>query len=171
MRSDIVLRAAVPVDAAAIAAIYAPYVTGSATSFEDVAPTAATVTTRMMDTPRLPWLVAIDGDAVVGYAYAGLHRSRAAYRWSADVSVYLAVSHCRSGLGTALYERLLPELRSLGYVSAYAGIALPNPASERSSRAPGHCRTTDRSDRHLAAPAARVSRGSFVGVGVDWFRE
>jgi L-amino acid N-acyltransferase YncA len=116
-------------DAASIAAVYAPYVTDSVASFETVAPDAAELARRMTTEPRLPWFVACRDDAVVGYAYAAAHRSRAAYRWSVDCSVYLAAEERGAGTGRALYERLLPELRALGHVTAFAGIALPNPAS------------------------------------------
>jgi L-amino acid N-acyltransferase YncA len=116
-------------DAAGIAAVYRPYVTDSVASFETVAPDAAEFARRMTAAPRLPWFVACRDDAVVGYAYAGRHRTRAAYRWSVDCSVYLAAGERGAGTGRALYERLLPELRELGLVTAFAGIALPNPAS------------------------------------------
>src|SRR5579875_1765070 len=125
------LRAARPADAAAIAAIYAPYVTGTAISFEEVPPSVGVIAARMTASPRLPWWVAVDGGTVAGFAYAAPHRSRAAYRWSVEVSVYLAPSYRGRGLGMALYRRLLPEVRGLGYVSAYVGITLPNPASVR----------------------------------------
>ena len=116
-------------DAAAIAAVYRPYVTDSVASFETSPPDAAELALRMTGEPRLPWFVACRDGAVVGYAYAGQHRTRAAYRWSVDCSVYLAADERGAGTGRALYERLLPELRGLGYVTAFAGIALPNPAS------------------------------------------
>jgi phosphinothricin acetyltransferase len=121
-----VIRAAVPGDAAAVAAVYAPYVLDTCVSFEEAAPTAAEMGGRMAT--GLPWLVA-DLDGVCGFAYASPHRSRAAYRWSVDVSVYLAPAACGRGLGRALYGKLLPLLTGLGYVSAYAGITLPNAAS------------------------------------------
>ena len=66
---------------------------------------------------------------MVGYAYGARHRARAAYRWSVDCSVYLTAGERGAGTGRALYRRLLPELATLGYVTAFAGIALPNPAS------------------------------------------
>lgn len=127
----VTVRAAGPADAAAIAAIYAPYVSGTAISFEDTPPSTEQVAARMTQSPRLPWWVALEADTVVGYAYAAPHRLRAAYRWSVEVSVYLASSRRSRGLGRALYHQLLADVRDLGYVSAYAGIALPNPSSVR----------------------------------------
>ena len=123
------VRAATPDDAHAIAAVYAPYVTDGVASFEAAPPSAAEFAQRMDAPPRLPWLVAAADGAVVGFAYASKHRTRAAYRWSVDVSVYLAAQARGRGIGRALYARLLPEVRALGYVSAFAGITLPNPAS------------------------------------------
>jgi phosphinothricin acetyltransferase len=115
--------------AASIAAVYAPYVEGTVASFEEVPPDEAEMVGRMLDQPRLPWLVATRDDEVVGYAYASRHRARRAYRWSVEVSVYLRASEQGRGTGRALYAELLDVVRSLGYVHAYAGITLPNAAS------------------------------------------
>ncbi len=64
-----------------------------------------------------------------GYAYASLHRARPAYRWSADCSIYLAGQEQGRGTGRLLYRRLFADLIDLGYVSAFAGVALPNEGS------------------------------------------
>jgi phosphinothricin acetyltransferase len=127
--SPIGIRPADVGDAAGIAAVYRPYVTGSVASFETEPPDAAELARRMVGAPRLPWFVACRDDAVVGYAYAAAHGSRAAYRWSVDCSVYLVAGEPGTGTGRALYDRLLPAVTELGYVTAFAGIALPNPAS------------------------------------------
>jgi phosphinothricin acetyltransferase len=66
---------------------------------------------------------------VVGYAYAGRHRSRGTYQWSVEVSVYVAENQHRRGVGRALYTSLVECLRLQGFFHAYAGITLPNPAS------------------------------------------
>ncbi len=123
------IRPATGADAAAIAAVYRPYVTDSVISFETEPPDAAEMARRMAARPAKPWLVAERDQAVVGYAYASAHRERAAYRWAADVSVYLAAAERSRGTGRALYAQLFELLKDLGYVAAYAGIALPNPAS------------------------------------------
>ncbi len=115
------------------AEVYAPYVTGTAISFEEMPPDAAEIRRRM----DLPWLVALDHDVVVGFCSATRHRSRPAYRWAVDCSVYVAQSHQRKGLARALYARLLEELRARGYVHAFAGIALPNDASVQLHEAVG----------------------------------
>ncbi|MCW2776942.1 MAG: Phosphinothricin N-acetyltransferase [Frankiales bacterium] len=123
------VRPARPADATAIAAVYGPHVTGSVASFEGEPPDAAEVARRMAFRPRLPWLVAERDAVVVGFADASPHRSRAAYRWSVDTSVYLTAQERGRGTGRALYDVLLPLLRDLGLVTAHAAIALPNPAS------------------------------------------
>ncbi len=117
-------------DAAACARIYAPHVQASPTSFEEVPPSVEEVATRIRRTTAThPWLVAEADGEVVGYAYACRHRERPAYRWSADVSVYVADGRQREGVGRRLYEALLERLRHQGYRTACAGITLPNEAS------------------------------------------
>ena len=127
-------------DAATVAEIYRPSVESSLATFEEVSPDAATVAARMRVTmARTPWLVALDPGSVevVGYAYAGSHHERAGYRWSVNISVYVRMDAHGRGIGRALYDRLLDLLRRQGFVNAYAGIALPNPASEALHRAIG----------------------------------
>jgi phosphinothricin acetyltransferase len=127
---DIEYRLATAEDAAAIAAIYAPYVRDTIISFETDAPDAAEIAVRIERIGRqYPWLVASADGRVVGYAYACENRSRLAYRWSVDVAVYLDPSAQRKGIGSELYRRLFALLRAQGYVNAFAGISLPNAAS------------------------------------------
>ena len=117
-------------DAEAVAAIYEPFVTDTPISFEDVAPTAAEMAGRIERlTETHAWLVAEDGDEILGYAYGCPHRERAAYQWATEVSVYVDPRHHRRGAGRALYEALFPRLGERGYRLALAGIALPNDAS------------------------------------------
>jgi phosphinothricin acetyltransferase len=78
---------------------------------------------------QYPWLVEERDGAVVGYAYAGQHRVRAAYQWAVDVAVYIDERHRRTGVGRALYTSLFGMLVKQGYYNAYAGITLPNPGS------------------------------------------
>ena len=119
-------------DAAACAAIYAPLVEASVVSFEERAPGPAELAARIAGIQAThPWLVAEDEDEVVGYAYGCPHRSRAAYRWTAEVSVYVADAQRRRGHGRALYEALLGRLRRQRFQLAVAGITLPNDASVR----------------------------------------
>jgi phosphinothricin acetyltransferase len=117
-------------DAPACAAIYRPFVTDSATSFDEDPPSDAEFAEkiRRLSTTH-PFLVAVADGAVAGYAYAGPYRERVAYRWSAEVSVYIHPDHQGRGAGRALYARLLESLRRQGFRVAIAGITLPNEAS------------------------------------------
>jgi L-amino acid N-acyltransferase YncA len=125
-------------DAAMIAAIYAPYVLGTAVSFETEPPTEAAMAQRITQTlETYPWLVANYGGETVGFAYAGKHRERPAYRWSVDVTIYVSSTMRRSGVGRALYLPLLEALRRQGFRSAFAEIVLPNPGSVRFHEAAG----------------------------------
>ncbi|MBU4337047.1 MAG: GNAT family N-acetyltransferase [Actinobacteria bacterium] len=128
-----VVRDATPQDATAIAAIYAPYVTGTAISFEDEPPSAATMAARIAQAQaRYAYLVltpADDPTAVVGYAYAGPFAARPAYRWSAEASVYVSADARGRGAGRALYDVLIPRLVARGYRRLLAGITVPNDAS------------------------------------------
>ncbi|NNE52448.1 MAG: N-acetyltransferase [Sulfitobacter sp.] len=124
------IRPAKPSDARAIAAIYAPIIERTVISFEEVAPSAEDMVKRISDLqPDYPYLVAEQNGTVVGYAYGSPHRSRSAYRYSADVTVYVAEDARRTGTGRMLYHYLLLALKERGMHRAYAGIALPNPAS------------------------------------------
>jgi phosphinothricin acetyltransferase len=99
-------------------------------SFETEPPSALTMAERIDATQRRhPWLVATAGDEVTGYAYASDHRPRDAYRWSVDVTAYVAEAARGKGVGRRLYNSLIPMLRAQGFRGAFAGIALPNDAS------------------------------------------
>ncbi|HEX2153334.1 MAG TPA: GNAT family N-acetyltransferase [Acidimicrobiia bacterium] len=125
-------------DAAAVAAIYRPIVEETHSSFEDTPPGPTEMERSMAATlERTPWLVAESDREAVGYAYAAAHRERPAYRWSVDISVYVAPTERRHGVGGLLYGELLSILRRQGFVNAYAGVALPNPASEALHRSVG----------------------------------
>lgn len=124
------VRPATPDDAADIAAIYAPYVGGTAISFETKAPDAAEMARRMAAADDLyPWLVACDEEGVQGYAYACAFRERPAYRFSVETSVYVTDGSVRRGVGTSLYAALFPVLEAQGFTQAIAAITLPSPSS------------------------------------------
>jgi L-amino acid N-acyltransferase YncA len=131
MAVGVAVRMAGAGDAAALAAIYRPYVSDAVTSFEIDPPGAAEMARRIEVVLAVaPWLVALDdtGDPI-GYAYASRHAERAAYQWSVDVTVYIRQGSHRRGVGRALYAALFPLLRLQGVYVAHAGITLPNPAS------------------------------------------
>lgn len=125
------IRTAVPErDAAACVAIYAPHVEAGATSFEEAPPSPAEFAERIADlAATYPWLVAEHDGDLVGFAYACPHRSRPAYRWAVEVSVYVGTDQHRRGHGRALYAELVERLRRQRFQVACAGITLPNEAS------------------------------------------
>ena len=124
------LRPATPADAEACRVIYAPYVTDSWVSFEEVVPTVDEMAARIADYGVSHcWLIAEVEGQVAGYAYSSQHRTRGAYKTSCDVAVYVDPAFARRGVGRALYIALLPSLKAKGYHAAFGGIALPNAAS------------------------------------------
>lgn len=124
------IRPARPTDAAAIAAMYAPYVMDTAISFETTPPDTAEMSRRLTACVAThPWLVADDGGRIAGYAYAGRYSGRAACDWSAEVTAYLHPDYHRRGLGTRLHQTLFEILRRQGYHALFALITLPNAAS------------------------------------------
>jgi len=126
------IRLAEQRDAEAIAAIYRPFVEVTAISFEVTPPDRAEIARRVEETGRThPWLVCDVDDHVVAYAYASAHRTRSAYQWSVDTSVYVDPRYQRRGIGRGLYTSLFGILAAHGFRNAFAGIALPNPASVR----------------------------------------
>jgi L-amino acid N-acyltransferase YncA len=132
------VRDAVPDDAPACAAIYAPYVTDTAITFEIDPPSAPEMSARIAAAQKThAWLVLEDAGEVIGYAYGGPFKTRAAYRWSCEVSVYLELGRRRTGGGRALYSALLERLAERGFRTAVAGMTLPNEASVGLHRAMG----------------------------------
>jgi phosphinothricin acetyltransferase len=125
------LRAATADDAAAIAALYAPYVEGSIISFETEAPDAGAMRGRIEAGGDLyPWLAAVDdADGLVGYAYASAFRPRPAYRYTVETTVYVRQGLHGRGIGRFLYAPLLAILEAQGFTQAFGAITLPNPAS------------------------------------------
>ena len=117
-------------DADAVQAIYATYVTDSVVSFESDPPTRREMLERMLKVQsRFPFLVFEEGGEVIGYSYAYSHHERVCYRWSVDVTVYVARGHHRNGVGRQLYSLLIPLIKELGYYNAFAGVTLPNAGS------------------------------------------
>ena len=124
-----IVRAARPDDAAAIAAIYAPHVTSGTVSFETEAPDARAMRSRMAGSDGFyPWLVAtnLDEDGVLAYAYASRFRDRPAYRYVVETSIYVAGPVQGQGTGRLLYRALIDTLRAQGFTQAVGAIALPN---------------------------------------------
>jgi L-amino acid N-acyltransferase YncA len=125
------IRPAREADAAAIADIYRPYVEGSPVSFETEAPHAGEIARRMAG-ELYPWLVAVDeAGGLTGYAYAAAFRTRPAYRFAVETTVYVREGSHARGIGAALYAPLIETLERQGFTQAIAAITLPNEASVR----------------------------------------
>jgi phosphinothricin acetyltransferase len=124
------IRFAAETDATQLLEIYAPIVTATAISFEEEPPTRPEMAGRIRGTlEQYPWLVCEEAGHVLGYAYAAGYRSRSAYRWAVEVTVYVRPEAQQRGVASALYTSLLGILRLQGFINALAGIALPNDAS------------------------------------------
>ena len=125
------IRPAKPADGEALAEIYNHYIRHTAITFEEEVLHAEAMSARLQRVGELglPWLVAEDSDAIVGYAYANRWRERSAYRFSVESTVYLAPGASGNGYGSRLYSALFEELRKLGVHAVIGGITLPNPAS------------------------------------------
>lgn len=120
------IRTATPADAAEIARLYEPYVRHTAITFDYDPPSVRTFASRIASTlKRYPYLVASDGGRVVGYAYAGVFKDRAAYDWSCETTIYVERSARRQGIGAALYQELERLLRAQGILNLYACVAYP----------------------------------------------
>ena len=126
------IRFATESDIPAILDIYGPYVLNTAISFEYTVPSTEEFTERFHSiTAQFPWLVWEEDGKVLGYAYGSLPFGRAAYRWVAASSIYLAPQAQGRGIGQKLYAALEDLLKKQGYRKTYAIITSDNPGSLR----------------------------------------
>lgn len=124
--SSITIRTATPDDAAALLAIYAPYVTKTAITFEYEVPSEEEFRRRIQTTlEAYPYLVAERGGTIIGYVYASAFHTRPAYDWNVETSIYIAKEARHTGAGRKLYEALETYLRAQGIVTLYACITYP----------------------------------------------
>ncbi len=124
------IRSVMDSDAERLAAVYNPFVLGTVISFEEVAVSADEMRARIGKIrPAYPWYVYDDDGNIAGYAYAAPFHARAAYRHTVETSIYVASGYHRRGIGAALYQRLIDDLKQLGVRNAIGIIALPNSAS------------------------------------------
>ena len=124
------IRLAKPLDAAALLAIYAPYVENTAITFEYDVPTVEDFANRIEKIlEKYPYLVAEEDGVVLGYAYASTYYARAAYDWAVELSVYVSQDARGKGVGSKLYDKLEDMLDQMGYIHFLACISLPNEAS------------------------------------------
>jgi phosphinothricin acetyltransferase len=129
-KPPVAIRLAQPSDAQAILDIYAPYVTDTAITFVSTLPTAEGIRKKMIDIKKhYPYLVCTIDANVVGFAYADRVRPHEAYRWNAELSIYIESGYQGRGIATALYTALFQILKAQGFCNLYAVITLPNDAS------------------------------------------
>jgi L-amino acid N-acyltransferase YncA len=116
-RSGLGLCDSTPDDLNAIAAIYAHHVRFGLGSFEEVPPPVEEIARRRdaVLAQGLPFIVAVEGGRVVGYAYAGRYRARSAYRYTLEDSIYVAADCGGRGIGRALLARLIELCNALSY--------------------------------------------------------
>lgn len=128
---NVQIRAVERGDAQDIAAIYNFYIHNTVVTFEESPVSETQMQERINETldHDLPYLVAVDDQTVIGFAYASKWKGRCAYRFSVEVTVYLSPDAQARGTGTALYTRLFAELQQRNFHTAIGGISLPNPAS------------------------------------------
>lgn len=127
---NIILRPVTVADAAELVSIYAPYVQETAVTYEYEVPSVEEFQGRIANTTKnYPYLAAVEDGVILGYAYASAFHPRAAFRWTAEVTVYLRKEAHGRGIGRMLYEKLEEILKKQNVQTAVALIADPNPES------------------------------------------
>ena len=155
-------RLAAPAAAAALLAVYAPYIETGVT-FETAVPSAEEFTRRVTEITRdFPYILCEREGEIIGYAYAHPAFTRAAYRWDAEATVYLAPALRGERLGEELYRRLLAILPLQNIRTVYALVTSPNPRSERFHERMGFSRTA-------YLPETGYKRGQWWGV--SWYEK
>ena len=131
MSNEYIIREAEIEDAERLIEIYSYYVLKTAVSFEYEVPTVSAFRDRIKATlEKYPYLVCVQDNKILGYAYAGAYSSRSAYDWTATTSIYVDKEHRRKGVGSALYEELEARLKTQGVVNLLAGAAFCDPEDE-----------------------------------------
>ena len=118
-------------DAQAICRIYNHYIENTVITFEEeaVAPSDIAERIRIIQAKGHPYLVYEEDFKVIGYAYAGEFKSRCAYRFTLETSLYLSHVHLSKGVGTKLYAELIERCRMMKIHSLIGVIAVPNESS------------------------------------------
>ncbi len=126
------IRMVTEADAEKLLAIYAPYVKETPITFEYEVPSLEEFRERIRRIlEKYPYIAAVEGGEIVGYAYASPFKGRAAYDWSVETSVYVKMGRHGEGIGRRLYAVLEEMLKMQHILNANACIAWPHPESER----------------------------------------
>lgn len=126
----ITVRAVKAEDAGALARIYNPYVLNTTVSYEIETVSVEEFKQRIMNISRCyPYLVAEEDGYIIGFAYTSSFRSRPAYNWDAELSIYVDESCRGRGVGTMFMEKLITMLKAMNYVNLYSLIDVPNDGS------------------------------------------
>lgn len=157
------LRHATVEDVPQILQIYGPYILQTSFTFEYEVPTLEQFSQRFLAiTQQFPWLVWEENGQILGYAYADRAFARAAYQWTADLSVYLRPEARGKGIGRKLYEAAEEILQNQGYFALYAIVTDGNLDSCAFHRALGY-----REIAHL--PQCGYKHNSWHGI--YWFEK
>jgi len=117
-------------DAQEIAKIYNYYILNSCVTFEEIPVSIEEMSGRIQAAhSKFPWLVYEKDKKIIGYAYASVWKSRSAYKYTIESTVYLKKEATKNGIGSLLYKELLMQIRDLGIHAVIGGISLPNEAS------------------------------------------
>lgn len=136
--SPIVFRCVAEQDAADVLVIYAPYITNTAITFEYEVPSVDEFRSRIRTiSADYPYFVCEVEGQIVGYAYAHRHMERAAYRWNAELSIYISQEFTHKGLGKVMYTTLIRLLQLQGVRHAYGCLTIPNEKSRQLHEALG----------------------------------
>lgn len=125
------IRIATSDDAKELLNIYKYYVENTAITFEYDVPSIEEFSERIKNTfKKYPYLIAENEDGIYGYAYASAFKSRQAYDWAVETSIYVKNGDSRHGVGTLLYNELEKYLKMQNIINVNACIAYPNEKSE-----------------------------------------
>ena len=125
------IRIATSDDAKELLNIYKYYVENTAITFEYDVPSIEEFSERIKNTlKKYPYLIAENEDGIYGYAYASAFKSRQAYDWAVETSIYVKNGDSRHGVGTLLYNELEKYLKLQNIINVNACIAYPNEKSE-----------------------------------------
>ncbi len=131
MKNNINLRIASPEDANSLLEIYSYYVKNTSITFEWEVPSISEFKNRISSTlKKFPYIIAEMDNTIVGYAYASPFKSRAAYEWAIETSIYVHKDFCHQGIGKQLLFKLEELLARQNVLNSNACIAYPETEDE-----------------------------------------